>query len=150
MFKSNVKRISGVVLATWIVACTPLYQNHGYVPSEEDLSAITVGVDTRDTVATAIGVPSASGVLDASGYYYIRSRFETIGPAEPRVIERQVVAVSFDQNGVVSAIERFDLKDGQVVPLTRRVTKGADIPNNFLQKLLSKIGSISAKDVLDR
>jgi len=61
------------------VACSPIMRNHGFIPAEEDLSAITIGVDTRESVRTLVGPPTAGGVLDGSGYYYVASTFRHLG-----------------------------------------------------------------------
>lgn len=123
-----------------VAACSPQYENHGYIPLEEDLAQITVGVDTRASVAESIGTPSVAGVVNNSGYYYVRSQRRTIGALSPKVIERQVLAVSFNDAGVVTNIERFGLERGQVVPLARRVTTPGVRDNSFLRQLLGNIG----------
>lgn len=123
-------------------ACAPIVRNHGYIPNEADLELLTVGVDTRETVAAAVGTPSAGGVISDGGYYYVRSRWETRGPFAPREVDRQLVAISFDANGVVENIERFTLADGRAVPLSRRVTE-TNIRNiSFLSQLLRNFGRI--------
>ena len=38
--------------------CSAQYRNHGYVPSEEDLAEVVIGVDTRDSVAETLGAPT--------------------------------------------------------------------------------------------
>ena len=55
-----------VLMMVVAVACAPIYRNHGYAPTDEELARITVGKDTRDTVATYIGRPSAEGRQDAA------------------------------------------------------------------------------------
>ncbi len=129
-----------VLLGT--VACTPQFRDHGYVPSEDQLADIFVGVDTRETVAEVIGAPSSSGVLRESGYYYVSQRIRTLTYHAPEVIEREVVAISFDSNGVVSNVERFGLQDGNVVALSRRVTTSNVQGLNFLQQLFGNVGSL--------
>ncbi len=129
-------------------ACTAQFRNHGYIPPEDELSQIVVGIDTRDTVADVIGTPTASGVLNESGYYYIRSRVRTFGATRPQVIERQVLAISFDSAGVVTNLERFGLEDGQAVPLARRVTTSNTADISFIRRLLSNIGNFNAGDLL--
>jgi outer membrane protein assembly factor BamE (lipoprotein component of BamABCDE complex) len=125
-----------------LAACSPIVRNHGYIPNESDLELITVGVDTRETVAASVGTPSAGGVMSDSGYYYVRSRWETRGPFAPREVDRQLLAISFDENGVVENIERFTLADGKVVPLSRRVTD-TNIRNiSFLAQLLRNFGRV--------
>lgn len=143
--------LRGLVLATLIVglgACTPLFRNHGYVPAEEDLAAILPGIDTRDTVADVVGPPTAGGVLNEGGFYYVRSRFRTFGPFEPREIEREVVAITFDAEGIVRNIERFGLEAGRVVQLNRRVTDDNLRDTTFLRQLLGNIGNFAAEDFI--
>ena len=122
-------------------ACTPQYRNHGYMPTDTDLATIAVGVDTRDSVIAAIGAPTAGGVLDPSGYYYVESRFRHLGPLAPQEIERQVLAISFDAAGVMTNVERFGLQDGRVVTLSRRVTDDNVRDTTFIRQLLGNIGN---------
>lgn len=127
-------------LAGSLAACAPQYKNHGYMPPEEDLEQIVVGVDTRASVEESIGTPATSGVVNESGFYYVRSQRRTLGALAPKVIERQVVAISFNEAGVVTNIERFGLERGQVVPLARRVTTPGVRDTSFLRQLLGNIG----------
>ena len=122
-------------------ACTPQYRNHGYMPTDTDLATIAVGVDTRASVIAAIGAPTAGGVLDPSGYYYVESRFRHLGPLAPQEIERQVLAISFDAAGVMTNVERFGLQDGRVVTLSRRVTDDNARDTTFIRQLLGNIGN---------
>ncbi|MDF1854744.1 outer membrane protein assembly factor BamE [Pseudooceanicola sp.] len=130
------------------LACTPIYRDHGYVPIDEELAQIVVGKDNRQSVLEKIGEPATGGLLEDSGYYYIHSRMRTIGPRRPEVIDRQVVAISFNQRGLVSNVERFGLKDGNVVPLSRRVTSSSAANKGFLRQLLGNLGRFSASDML--
>ena len=123
-----------------LTACMPIYRKHGYVPSEEELAAITPGVDTRDSVTEAIGSPGTSGVLNDSGYYYVTSRMRHYGPREPQVVSRELVAISFDQRGVVRDIERYGLEDGRVIALNRRSTSSSVEDKTFLRQLLGNLG----------
>jgi outer membrane protein assembly factor BamE (lipoprotein component of BamABCDE complex) len=87
--------------------------------------------------------PSATGsIVGDSGIYYVRSRVRSFGMFEPEVVEREVVAVSFNASGVVSNVERFGLERGQVVPLSRRVTEANVDNRGFLQQLLGNVGRI--------
>ncbi|WP_240789477.1 outer membrane protein assembly factor BamE [Pseudooceanicola onchidii] len=128
------------LLVVGVAACAERTRNHGYVPDEEDLTQITVGVDTRDTVSDVLGAPSTSGIVDDSGYYYVRSTFRHFGPTEPRVVEREIVAISFDTAGVVTNVERYGLEDGRTVVLSRRVTDSQAGNNGFLRQLLRNLG----------
>ncbi len=129
-------------------ACTTRYRNHGYVPTDEELAEIVVGVDTRDSVIEAVGPPSSLGVLNESGYYYISSRVQFYGARAPKTIDRQLVAISFSNSGVVQNIERFGLENGNVIAFERRVTNPSVENNGFLRQLLGNIGNFDPSGLI--
>lgn len=133
--------VASLLLAT---ACSPVIRNHGYVPIEEDLAQLSVGVDTRESVVATVGPPTSGGVLNESGFYYVASQFRHFGALAPQETDRQVVAISFDSNGLVSNVERFGLEDGQVVALSRRVTDSPVQNSTFLRQLLGNLGRFDA------
>ena len=140
--------VAGMALLT-LVACATLYQNHGYVPTEAELAALEVGIDTRETVATTIGRPSAQGLLNDVGWYYIQSRFKLIGGRTPQEVGRQVVAITFTEAGVVANIERFGLEKGQVVQLSRRVTAANVKSASVLRQIFGNIGRINTDGLIN-
>ncbi|SHI80427.1 Beta-barrel assembly machine subunit BamE [Shimia gijangensis] len=126
-----------------VMACTTQYRNHGYVPLPEDLEKIKIGADNRNSVAEAVGTPSASGVLDDSGYYYVRTRVKHYGARKPQVVERRLVAITFDSRGTVRNVAEYSLEDGKAVPLTRRVTDNGIENQNLLKQLTKNIGGFT-------
>lgn len=139
-----------VFLVALLAGCTALYQNHGYIPRDQELAEVKVGESTREDVAKAVGRPSSTGLLTGGAWYYVGSRFRHYGPREPQEIDRQVVAVSFDEGGKVENVERFGLEKGQVVVLSRRVTDSNIKGLSFLRQLLGNIGNISAGQLLNQ
>ena len=129
-------------------ACAAIYRNHGYVPPEDELAQVEIGKDTRETVGTKIGRPSAQGLLNDVGWFYVQSRFEHYGPREPREIERQVVAVTFNERGIVDNVARYGLEDGRVVTISKRVTESNIKGVSFIRQLLGNFGRINAGDLL--
>lgn len=129
-------------------ACQPIYRNHGYVPSDDELALIEVGKDTRETVAAALGRPSAQGLLNDVGWYYVQSRWKHYGAFEPKEIDRQVVAITFTKDGVVENVERFGLEDGQVVAISRRITSSSIKGIGILQQVFGSLGKIKADQII--
>ncbi|WP_238366548.1 outer membrane protein assembly factor BamE [Mesobacterium pallidum] len=143
--------LRAAILASTILAlsaCTAQYRNHGYIPSEDDLANVIVGVDSRDSVTETIGAPTTQSFIDESGYYYVRSRVRHFGMLEPEVINREIVAITFDSAGTVQNIERFGLEDGRVVTLSRRVTPVPGGSPSFLKKILSALGGFDPASAL--
>jgi outer membrane protein assembly factor BamE (lipoprotein component of BamABCDE complex) len=131
-----------------LAGCTPLYRDHGFAPTDAELAVLTVGKDNRETVAKAVGRPSALGLLNDTRWYFVQSRYRQRGPLAPQEIERQVVVISFAESGTVSNIERFGLEDGQVVALSRRVTDSNIEGVSFLGQLLGNFGRVTAGQIL--
>lgn len=140
--------LAAVLGLTALVSCSPVYQNHGYIPSDEELALIEVGKDTRDTVAATLGRPSSEGLLNDVGWFYVQSRWKHFGAMPPNEIDRQVVSVTFDEGGVVQNVERFGLEKGNVVALSRRVTDSNVKGVSFLRQLFGNIGRLRADQFL--
>lgn len=140
----------GIVAALMLAvsSCAATFRNHGYVPADRDLQDIVVGVDTRGTVETLVGRPTTAGILDESGWYYVRTRVRTYLYFEPEAVEREVVAITFSDKGIVENIERFGLEEGRVVALSRRVTDKNTKGIGFLRQAFGNLGRIRAEDFL--
>ncbi|MBB5721982.1 outer membrane protein assembly factor BamE (lipoprotein component of BamABCDE complex) [Loktanella ponticola] len=143
-----VRRVAMIAALGVAVACTPITRNHGFIPLPEDLSALTIGVDTRDSVIAAVGPATSGGVLGENTLYYVASKFEHFGPFEPTEVDRQVVAMSFNAGGTLSNVERFTLQDGRVVTLSRRVTDDGIADVTVISQLLGSFGQINAGQFL--
>lgn len=141
--------IMAVCVAASLSACVAEFRNHGFIPPEGELEQFIVGEATKDTIEAAFGKPQASGLLEASGWYYVRSQFRHYGAFEPKEINRQVLAISFDESGTVSNIERFGLEDGKVITLSRRVTQTNVQGITFISQLLGSVGNLSAEQLLN-
>ena len=142
-------RRSALTLVLVLAACAPVYRNHGYVPLDSELADVKVGESTRQDVADFIGRPSSVGMMTDGGWYYVGSRFKSYGAYEDREVDRQVVAVSFDDKGVVSNVERFGQDKGRVVVISRRVTESNIKGVGFLRQLMGNLGRISAGNLVD-
>lgn len=132
-----------------LAACATIYRDHGYVPIDRQLDEVVVGVDTRDSVIETLGRPSTGGILDDGGYYYVASRFRHWAWTKPKEVERQVVAITFDDKGVVRNVERFGLEGGRVVALSRRITDTKLASPTFLGQLFGNFGNVTAADVVN-
>lgn len=146
--RQMVRLLGAVALALALAACSATYRDHGHIPPQEALDGIMVGVDTRDTVRAAIGAPGTSGLLTNSAWYYVQSRFRQVGLKEPEEVDRQVVAISFDDKGLVENIEHFGLERGRVVVLSRRVTESNVKGIGFLKQLFGSVGRVDASNLL--
>jgi outer membrane protein assembly factor BamE (lipoprotein component of BamABCDE complex) len=132
-----------LVVVGLLSACAATFTNHGFVPPQEELDQILVGVDTQGTIESTIGRPSAAaGVTRDEAWIYSAYRVRNYTYQAAEVVERDVVAISFDADGVVSNVERFGLEDGQLVQLSRRVTESSVRDFGFFRQLMRNLGRV--------
>lgn len=129
-------------------ACARLSESHGYIPEQTALDVVVVGQDTKATAGPILGRPGTGGIVDDRGWYYVRSDYERFLWRAPVEVNRQVVAVSFDEAGVIENVEQFGLEGGQVVALSRRVTTSNTQGVGFLRQLFSNLGNFDAGQLL--
>lgn len=145
-FSSRVRRSLAAACLMAVTACSATYENHGYVPPERDVENLIVGVDGRATVDDVIGPPSLSGMVSDGDYYYVRSRQRANLMFRPEIIEREVLAISFNEDDTIANIERLRLADGKAVPISSRVTETSVVKAGFIRQLLNNIGAFNPAD----
>jgi len=130
--------------------CSPIVKNHGYAPDETLLSDIQVGQDTRGSVRRKIGRPSTTGVFNDAGWFYVATTVEEYLYHAPKVVDRRVVAVEFNENDVVAAVNTYGVEDGRVIDLQTRTTPTYGRKLTVLQQLLGNLGKITGEDVVTK
>jgi outer membrane protein assembly factor BamE (lipoprotein component of BamABCDE complex) len=149
----GMKRATGLVLALvlggMLSGCAAEIANHGYAPDDELLAGVTAGQDTRGSVRRKIGRPSTSGIFTDTGWYYIATTVENYLYNAPKVVDRRVVAVEFDANDVVAAVNVYGIEDGRIIDLQTRTTPTYGRQLTILQQVLGNFGSLTGEQLLE-
>ena len=132
-----------------LAACGGQYRNHGYMPLAEDVDALIVGVDTRDSIIEVMGVPTTGGVLTEEAMYYVRSRVHHKGYVKPNEIQRDVLVLSFDKNQILRNVERFGIEKGKLIRLEHRVTEAPSGDRSILQQIIGSIGGFNPNSIVN-
>ena len=125
-------------------------QVHGYMPPQADIARVRPGFDDAGSVEEILGRPSSSGVLRDSAWYYVQSTVENFTWHAPRVVDREVLAVQFDQNGVVRGVARYGLEDGRIINLTTRTTETGGREMGVLEQLFGNLLNLDAEQFQDQ
>ena len=120
-------------------ACVPVQTQRGYLPDREAVASISVGKDTKTTIADRLGNPSTTATFGNEVWYYISSKEEQMAFFTPRVLSRDVLAVEFDKEGQVADVRHYGLKDGRVVAFVSRETptKGREL--TIIQQMFNAV-----------
>ena len=130
------------------VSCTTIYRNHGYTPSNELLSKLVIGIDTRASIEATLGRPTTEGLPEGNSIYFVSSRWSHYGLKTPEPMYRQIVAIKFDSSDILRNVSRYELSDGKVVVLSRRVTAGGANEISIIKQIMGSFGRMDARDIL--
>ncbi len=149
--KSVVRVLRPVSIATLFslaVACSPIDRSYGYIPALDNLEKLEVGVSGRGEVLEHAGPPATRNDRYGESWYYLSSRFRQDRYRPIEEIDRQLVAITFDEEGIVSNVEHYTMRDGQPVALSRRVTESNIGRLSVIEQMLRGLGRIDPTRVL--
>ncbi|MHA6288517.1 outer membrane protein assembly factor BamE [Maricaulis sp. CAU 1757] len=140
------RRVSMTVLvvacALGASACNPTLRTHGYRHSTQEEPNIVPDEDTVASVRDRLGNPSLHGTFDDNTWYYISATRESLAYLRPVTRDRRIIAIRFDDAGIVSEVAEYDLDDGRVVSYAARETPTRGRELSLLEQLLGNVGRL--------
>ena len=130
----------GLTLALVAGACTARIDQRGNKPDEDQVELINPGVDDKNRVAELIGTPSSISTFNDRTWYYISKRTETLAFFDPEVVDQEVLAISFDDSGVVDNMRIYGPEDGRTIAYVDRTTPTEGNELTLIQQLLGNLG----------
>ena len=137
--------ILAAALVLMLVACAPLTNQRGNTPDPVELSKIEPGAQSRDDVANMLGSPTSIASFGNETWYYISTQTETIAFYEPDVVDQRVVAIAFDDDGMVASVRTYGLEDAREIEPVARVTPTGGREMTFLEQLIGNVGRFSGQ-----
>lgn len=130
------------VLAALTAGCTATRDFHGYVPDQALPIDVKPDVDTRSTVLERLGSPSTTSIFNDNLWVYMASTREMIAFYYPKVVQREIVAIQFDDQDVVSDVLVYDVTAGRTIEYNSRVTPTRGRELGILEQLFGTIGRL--------
>lgn len=122
-------------------ACAPITSYSGFQAIEADPKDVKVGTDTKSTVRTRLGSPSATGTFDSNTWFYMNQLKSRVAFKQPEVVARNVTAITFNKDSeLVESVDSFTLKDGKVVAFNGRETPTRGRSLSVLEQILGTVG----------
>jgi outer membrane protein assembly factor BamE (lipoprotein component of BamABCDE complex) len=125
--------------------CAPRVHNQGHEVDPERLAQVEPGKTNRDQVLEILGSPSNNSTFGPEIWYYVSQQVHSTLFFRPEVNDRKVVAVEFDAEGVVTAVNTIGLADGRKVQPVERVTPTSGHEMTVLEQVLGNFGRFSRK-----
>lgn len=125
-------------------ACASNVEQHGHVLPERVISELKPGLVTRDGVVALLGTPSTVAPFDDKVWYYISEDLKTVAFLRPDVVDRTVLVLRFDEEGMLSDVSSLDADAGTEVAVVSRETPTAGHELTFLEQLLGNVGRFNS------
>ncbi|NEX92083.1 outer membrane protein assembly factor BamE [Caulobacter sp. 17J65-9] len=136
-------RTALIVAATvaGLSACAPTVARQGYQAVDANPKEVKVGEDTKSTVLSKLGSPSAISTFEPNTWYYVSQITSTTTYHRPQVNSRDVTVVSFDPaSEQVTAVKALDMADGRKIAFNDRETPTRGRELTVLEQLLGNVG----------
>lgn len=151
MFKRIARKqtafIAPLVLALALAAgaCAPRIHNQGNELDPERLAKVEPGKTSRDQVVELLGSPSSNSTFGPEIWYYVSQEVHSTLFFKPEVNDRKVVAVEFDDQGIVSNVGTLGLADGRRVHPVERVTPTSGHELTVFEQVLGNFGRFTGR-----
>lgn len=131
--------MAGIALS----ACGNTRMVRGYVFDKQLADAIQPGVDNRQSVESTLGTPTVKASFNDNKWYYVSTTVRVRPVFWPDPKEHRVMAVAFNDAGVVTDVQNFDMSAMRSVnPVGDKTpTLGREI--NFFQQIFGNVGRFS-------
>lgn len=142
-----VRLLTACLLAGGLTACSliePTPQLRGNRIDADQLKELTPGTSTRADVVAVVGSPTIRASFDDNTWLYISETTRSRIGRTPGVEEQDVVALTFDDRGVLQAIAKKTDADSLPVSVVDRKTPSPGSDASFMQQLLGNIGKFNA------
>ena len=139
------KAVVLIALITGLAAaesCAPITGYQGFQAIDVRPADVKAGLDTRSTVLAKLGSPTATSTFDKDIWFYMSQTRTQTAYYRPKVIKRDVVAISFDHvTDQVTSVHSYALQDGRVIAYDPRETPTRGREMTVLEQLLGAVGN---------
>ncbi len=136
----NFKLLTCAAFTAFAVAsCSPTHQIRGNLLQDYQLAEVQTGIDTQSDVLKKLGSPTTKAPFDDNIWYYIGQETEKKGILDPKVTDERIVALSFNEEGVLQDFREVDSERIEL-PYERSKTPTSGNELTILQQLLGNLG----------
>ena len=146
-YGSSLKIIGLTAMAVLISGCNPILRTHGYVAAGDSKpQEVNTETDTKTSVLARLGNPSVKSTFDEDTeidtWYYMNSVRQRYAYLRPQIQERNITAITFNEDGQVSKVVEYGIEDGRYVNYSNRKTPTRGRELSALEQIFGTIGRI--------
>jgi outer membrane protein assembly factor BamE (lipoprotein component of BamABCDE complex) len=119
--------------------CIKTFHTSGYIFEEDELAALHKAKNKND-LETILGTPTSTSMFGQETWYYITTRKEKTAFLEPKIIEQNIIEISFNPNNSINRVARYTEKNANPLSLVEEYTVSKGTESNTVQKFFYNAG----------
>lgn len=144
------KNLRGIFFVFLLASCVSRVERHGYMFDMSGYDAVQVGVTNKEKLVKLMGSPTLitefeGDRLQDSRWIYYSEDVKHFLFFRPKIVDRKIVVMSFDEADVVNQIKTIDLKDdNKNLKFAQNQTPVGDHEQGLLKAFFSNVGQVKA------
>ena len=118
-------------------------QIRGNKVDADAIKQLVPGISTRADVTALIGSPTIKATFDDNTWIYASELTRPVIGGTEGVRDQTVYRLTFNQAGVLTALDHRSLDDSQPVTVVERTTPSPGNDASFMQQLLGNVGKFT-------
>ena len=128
------------ILLIFFSGCSKDINTRGNLPDESALAKLKPGGQTRQDVEEILGTPSHIAMFDNEKWFYISSVTTQYAFYPIEELKRDVYVIEFDKRGILKNIGSLDIKDGNDIQTSERITPTMGRDYSLIEQLIGNLG----------
>lgn len=125
--------------------CSIPVDQRGNLPEKAALEQVKPGVTDKATVTRLLGTPSSVAAFAPNTWYYISQKTKSVAFLKPELLDQEVVAIDFDNDGIVRDVRHRGMEDRVAVSPNPNATPAPGREFSFIEQLIGNFGKFAGK-----
>ena len=135
--------IAALALPLAVAGCETIVDQRGFAATPGSLEKLETGTQSREDVVRLIGSPSTVATFNPNVWYYITQKQEYYAFFRPTMLEQNVIQLTFNESGRLTAIKKYELSDSRDIAMVSRITPTAGREITVLEQIMGNVGRFS-------
>ena len=135
---------AAIVIGLGVSGCTIERQPRGFVFDKDITEGVLEGLDNKTSIQITMGNPSLRSTFDDDVWYYMYELTRRRSFFKAHAIERNIMAIYFDDDGVVMEKRNYSLADARNIKPRKDTTPTRGKKLGIFEQIFSNIGRFSA------
>ena len=116
----------------------------GDIPPTVRIHAVKAGKHTKEDVVRLLGSPTSITLFEKESWLYIESKEQNRIFLPAKEIDRKIVKITFNADGVVSKVKELSLENGRDIAIDDTVTPISGKDLSVIDELIGNFGRFPA------